>query len=64
MSSNLRLDAQDLQEEGIELGGLQSPDIRRSFPIDITGIIDDTLISIHHGRRRAHHHHHGELAHL
>jgi hypothetical protein len=64
MSSKLRLGAQDVQEEGIELEGLQSPDIRRSFLIDITGIIDDTLISVHHGRHRAHHHHHGELAHL
>jgi hypothetical protein len=64
MSSKLRLDAHDLQEEGIELGGLQSPDIRHSFPTDIIRIIDDTLISVHHGRRRAHHHHHGELTHL
>jgi hypothetical protein len=59
-----RLDALILSKEGIEKGSLEWGESSHSFPTVITGILDDTLISVHHGCRRAHHRHHGELANL
>jgi hypothetical protein len=59
-----RLDALILSEEGIEKGSLEWGESSHSFPTVITRILDDTLISVHHGCRRAHHRHHGELANL